>query len=106
MLPSGLGPGNGEVMAPLTGEFRLESDFALARDARTACTWQSFVSNQALMAQSFAKAMTKMALLGQNPRALVDCTEVIQPAPPTARGATLPAGKTRRDIEASVSGTQ
>jgi cytochrome c peroxidase len=40
----------GEVMSPLpltsgndTGEMRLQSDFALARDIRTACFWQGFV---------------------------------------------------------------
>ena len=40
----------GEVMSPLpigqgtdTGEMRLQSDFVLARDQRTACEWQSMV---------------------------------------------------------------
>lgn len=35
----------GEVQSPLPaqGEMRLQSDFALARDPRTACTWQSMV---------------------------------------------------------------
>lgn len=46
----------GEVASPLpaSGEMRLQSDFALARDPRTACTWQSFVNNQKLMSDSFA----------------------------------------------------
>lgn len=43
VLPAGLGPGQGEVLSPLEGEFRLQSDAAFARDPRTACTWQSFV---------------------------------------------------------------
>ena len=35
----------GEVASPIpqSGEMRLQSDFALARDNRTACEWQSFV---------------------------------------------------------------
>ena len=41
-------PGNGsnvgESKSPIPGEFRLLSDELLARDARTACQWQSFVS--------------------------------------------------------------
>ena len=38
------GPHDGEVLSPLPGEVRLQSDFELARDPRTACEWQSFVS--------------------------------------------------------------
>ena len=34
----------GEVESPLPGELRLQSDFLIARDSRTACEWQSFVS--------------------------------------------------------------
>ena len=34
----------GEVMSPIPGEFRLQSDFAISRDSRTACEWQSLVS--------------------------------------------------------------
>lgn len=41
-------PGNGsnvgELLSPLGGEFRLFSDANIARDARTACEWQSFIS--------------------------------------------------------------
>ena len=43
----GSGTGNvGEVTSPLPEqtELRLQSDFALARDNRTACTWQSLIS--------------------------------------------------------------
>ena len=40
----GSGPNDGEVLSPLPGEVRLQSDFELARDPRTACEWQSFVS--------------------------------------------------------------
>ena len=41
-------PGNGsnvgEAESPYPGEFRLLSDQVIARDSRTACEWQSFVS--------------------------------------------------------------
>lgn len=40
----GDGPNQGEVQSPIAGEMRLQSDHDLARDSRTACTWQSFVS--------------------------------------------------------------
>ncbi|EJD42431.1 MnP-atypical, short manganese peroxidase [Auricularia subglabra TFB-10046 SS5] len=106
VLPGNLGPGKGEVLSPFEGEFRLESDFALARDPRTACAWQSFVNDHAAMAKKFATAMAKMGLLGQNPRKLIDCTEVIPQAKPAkAKTAIIPSGKTRKDIEASCRGT-
>ena len=42
------GPGNssqpGEVLSPLAGEMRLQSDFRISQDSRTACFWQAFVS--------------------------------------------------------------
>ena len=48
LLTGTLFPGNGsnvgEVMSPLGGEFRLFSDANIARDPRTACEWQSFIS--------------------------------------------------------------
>lgn len=44
VLPGGLGPGQGEVLSPMEGEFRLQSDAAFARNPLTACTWQSFIS--------------------------------------------------------------
>ena len=40
----GTGGNQGEVESPLHGELRLQSDSELARDSRTACEWQSFVS--------------------------------------------------------------
>ena len=56
------------------------------------------------MVTKFERVMAKLATLGQNPRQLVDCSEVI-PVPAVSRlpPATLPAGKTLRDIEAAVS---
>ncbi|THU84144.1 manganese dependent peroxidase 1 [Dendrothele bispora CBS 962.96] len=89
----------GEVMSPLRGEMRLQSDAELARDPRTACQWQSFVNNQANMQSEFKAAMLKLSLLGQNQRNLVDCSEVI----PVPRAVTdkphLPAGSSLRDVE-------
>ncbi|OBZ76765.1 Versatile peroxidase VPL1 [Grifola frondosa] len=100
----GTGPNLGEVESPLAGEFRLQSDFVLARDPRTACEWQSFVIDRDLMALKFQVVMAKMAVLGQNPFTLTDCSEVIPtppPAPVDIRIAHLPAGKTLKDIQHS-----
>ncbi|KAH9934475.1 heme peroxidase [Epithele typhae] len=96
----------GEVLSPLPGELRLNSDFELARDPRTACEWQSFATNQKLMVARFEAAMKKMTVLGNNVPSLVDCSEVI-PVPKAAASqkAHLPAGKTQKDIEASCKST-
>lgn len=74
-------------MSPLRGEIRLQSDFLLARDSRTACEWQSFVSayhtpslppplrqcspaprvptdNQSKLQSAFKAAFRKMTILG------------------------------------------
>lgn len=89
---------SGEVESPLplgsgvnVGELRLQSDFALAHDARTACTWQGFVNQQEAMMTAFAAAMAKLAVNGQDASTLIDCTEVLPPAtPPLAKPATFP----------------
>ena len=54
------------------------------------------------MVSKFEAAMAKMTVLGHNPRALIDCSDVI-PVPPKAKSNTgfIPAGKTAKDIEAS-----
>ncbi|KAJ7635651.1 heme peroxidase [Mycena polygramma] len=67
----------GEVLSPTKDQFRLQSDVALAHDPRTVVTWVALSVNQQLMASRFAAAMAKMALLGQNARALTDCSEVV-----------------------------
>ncbi|KAI0069868.1 manganese peroxidase 1 [Panus rudis PR-1116 ss-1] len=110
LLKGTLFPGNGsnegEVLSPLAGEFRLQSDFEIARDARTACEWQSFITDHNAMVTKFEKAMAKLAVLGHNPRDLVDCSEVIpKPAAAKSKVARLPAGKTLRDIEAACRAT-
>lgn len=49
--------------------------------------------------------MAKLAVLGQNTREMVDCSEVI-PIPKPRSGRThLPAGTSLQDIEASVRAT-
>ncbi|EIN05778.1 substrate-free manganese peroxidase [Punctularia strigosozonata HHB-11173 SS5] len=103
----GTGNNTGEVTSPLpvgsgndTGELRLQSDFALARDSRTACFWQGFVNQQEFMAASFKAAMAKLAVLGHNRNSLIDCSDVV-PAPSTAavKPASFPATKGPADLE-------
>ncbi|OSD00433.1 class II peroxidase [Trametes coccinea BRFM310] len=95
----GDGPNKGEVLSPLRGEMRLQSDFAIARDSRTACEWQSFVNNQTKVHDMFQFVFHDLSILGQNIDDLVDCTEVI-PVPKPVIGRThFPAGMSARDIE-------
>ncbi|EIN12960.1 manganese peroxidase [Punctularia strigosozonata HHB-11173 SS5] len=97
----------GEVSSPLskhsgndTGELRLQSDFLLARDPRTACFWQGFVNEQDFMSSSFRAAMAKLAVLGHNRNDLIDCSEVVPvPKPAVKKPATFPATKTRNDLD-------
>ncbi|KAK7056144.1 peroxidase [Favolaschia claudopus] len=103
LLVGQLFPGNGsnqgEVLSPLAGEFRLQSDAAFARDPRTACEWQSFIANHNTMTSKFRAAMQKMTVLGQNRNLLTDCSDVI-PVPKTLTTKPfLPAGKTQRDVQ-------
>ncbi|TDL21940.1 manganese peroxidase 1 precursor [Rickenella mellea] len=99
----GTGPHQGEVESPLAGEMRLQSDHNLARDPATACTWQSFANNHALMSSSFAAAMKKLAVVGQNTRRLTDCSDVIPVPKGTSVTPHFPAGKTNADIEQACS---
>ncbi|CAL1697180.1 unnamed protein product [Somion occarium] len=110
LLKGSLFPGNGsnvgEVLSPLAGEFRLQSDFAIARDARTACEWQSFITDHKLMVSKFEKVMAKLAILGHSAHDLVDCSEVIPvPSKAKAQSAKLPAGKTIKDIQHACAAT-
>ncbi|KAJ6535206.1 heme peroxidase [Mycena vulgaris] len=95
----GNGSNQGELVSPLAGEFRLQSDAAFARDPRTACEWQSFIANHNTMQTKFKAAMSKLATLGQVRGLLTDCSEVI-PVPATITTKPfLPAGKTMKDIQ-------
>ncbi|EMD33907.1 fungal class II heme-containing peroxidase [Gelatoporia subvermispora B] len=97
----------GEVASPLpkgsgndTGEMRLQSDFALARDPRTACFWQGFVDEQEFMAESFKAAMAKLAILGHNRASLTDCSDVVPiPRPAVKKPASFPATTGPKDLE-------
>ncbi|KIP10342.1 hypothetical protein PHLGIDRAFT_115595 [Phlebiopsis gigantea 11061_1 CR5-6] len=99
----------GEVASPLplgsgtdTGEMRLQSDFVLARDSRTACFWQGFVNEQEFMAASFKAAMAKLAVLGHNRNALIDCSDVVPtPKPAVGTPASFPATTGPQDLELS-----
>jgi len=71
----------GEVMTAINGTLRLQSDFELAHDSRTACFWQAFALDHQLMVDKFAAAFFKMGLLGQDADSLTDCSEII-PVPP------------------------
>lgn len=117
------GGNQGEVESAIAGEMRLQSDHNLARDSRTACEWQSFVSkytmsvlysrecqvdhtapdNQAKLQSAFKAAMRKMAVLGHNIDNMVDCSDVIPVPKPWTKSATFPAGLTNADIEQAVS---
>nr|AZJ17945.1 manganese peroxidase [Irpex lacteus] len=96
----------GEVESPLAGELRLQSDSELARDARTACEWQSFVGNQQKIQTAFKAAFQKMAVLGVDTSKMVDCSELI-PVPPELKitAAHFPAGKTNADVEQACAST-
>ncbi|KAF7800256.1 hypothetical protein EIP86_011503 [Pleurotus ostreatoroseus] len=97
----------GEVSSPLpitngtdVGELRLQSDFALARDERTACAWQGFVNEQEKMSSAFKAAVSKLAVLGHKRQNLVDCSAVVPvPKPATGKPATFPATTGPKDLE-------
>jgi manganese peroxidase len=97
----------GEVASPLpltsgsdTGELRLQSDFALARDERTACFWQGFVNEQEFMVSSFKAAMSKLAVLGHNRASLIDCSDVVPvPKPAVNKPASFPASTGPQDLQ-------
>ena len=55
------------------------------------------------MVSAFEAVMAKMAILGQDPATLIDCSDVIPtPAAVTLPSPTLPAGKSLADVEAAV----
>lgn len=61
------------------------------------------LANHDLMVSRFERVMAKLAVLGQNPNRLVDCSEVI-PVPKGRVGAAIfPAGKSFADVQVAVS---
>ncbi|KAI0737537.1 manganese peroxidase [Daedaleopsis nitida] len=109
MLNGTLTPGDalhdGEVLSPYPGEFRLQSDFALARHSATACEWQTMIADRANMLQKFEQTMRKMSLLGFDESTLTDCSDVIPTPSGTVADPFLPAGVAMSDIEAACSST-
>lgn len=92
----------GQTDSPIEGEMRLMSDYLISRDSRTSCTWQSFVNNQARMANAFRNAMAKLAVLGQDTSQMIDCSEVIpepKPLPIEHSQSVYPAGFSNADVE-------
>ncbi|KAF8184670.1 manganese peroxidase 1 [Pholiota molesta] len=87
LLKGTLFPGNGsqagEVLSPIAGEMRLQSDFVISQDSRTACLWQSMINDQTRMQTQFKAAMAKLQTLGQ--KNLVDCSDVV-PVPAAFAG--------------------
>ncbi|KAF8168751.1 manganese peroxidase 1 [Pholiota molesta] len=95
----GNGSQSGEVLSPLAGEMRLQSDFALSQDARTACFWQAMVNDQTRMVTEFKAAMAKLQTLGQNTRELIDCSDVV-PVPKAFAGPIkFPASFSHADLQ-------
>lgn len=91
----------GEVESAINGTMRLQSDFLLARDSRTACFWQDLASDHGLLENEFADALFKLSLLGQNEADLTDCSFVI-PFPPSLKDVpSFPPGQTLSDIDQS-----
>jgi cytochrome c peroxidase len=57
------------------------------------------------MAKAFRDAMAKLAILGQDPSYLVDCSEVIpqpKPLPAANRRSVFPHGFTDADVDQAV----
>ncbi|KDR78109.1 hypothetical protein GALMADRAFT_138251 [Galerina marginata CBS 339.88] len=101
LLKGSLFPGNGaqtgEVLSPLHGEMRLQSDFAISQDPRTACFWQAMINNQQLMMAEFKAAMAKLQVLGQ--RNLIDCSDVVPVPKPFTSAIKFPATFSKKDVQ-------
>nr|BAU36968.1 manganese peroxidase [Pholiota nameko] len=94
-------PGNGsqagEVLSPLAGEMRLQSDFAISQDSRTACLWQAMINDQNRMVTQFKAAMAKLQTLGQ--KNLIDCSDVVPVPAPFAGPIKFPASFSQKDVQ-------
>ncbi|KDR65849.1 hypothetical protein GALMADRAFT_162345 [Galerina marginata CBS 339.88] len=101
LLKGNLFPGNGsqvgEVLSPLHGEMRLQSDFAISQDRRTACFWQQMINNQNFMMSQFKAAMAKLQVLGQ--RNLIDCSDVVPIPKPFTSAIKFPASFSKKDVQ-------
>ncbi|KAF9475947.1 manganese peroxidase 1 [Pholiota conissans] len=103
LLKGTIFPGNGsqigEVLSPLAGEMRLQSDFAISQDPRTACFWQAMVNDQNRMVIEFKDAMAKLQALGQNTRELIDCSDVVPAPQPFTGPIKFPASFSNKDLQ-------
>nr|BAU36967.1 manganese peroxidase [Pholiota nameko] len=95
----GNGSQSGEVLSPLAGEMRLQSDFSISQDARTACFWQAMVNDQNRMVTEFKAAMAKLQVLGQDTRRLIDCSDVVPVPQPFAGPIKFPASFSNKDLQ-------
>ncbi|KAK0459157.1 manganese dependent peroxidase 1 [Desarmillaria tabescens] len=91
----------GEVESAIEGEIRLQSDAEIARDGRTACEWQSLMTDHAKLQRVFKDAMLKLSILGHNEGDLIDCSDVIPVPPvlPSNAGPHFPPNITRKDVD-------
>jgi len=78
---------------------RLQSDFAVARDSRTACLWQEMINDQARLQTQFKAAMAKLQVLGQDTRTLIDCSDVVPIPKPFAGPIKFPASFSQANVE-------
>uniref|UniRef100_A0A8H7XNU8 Peroxidase n=1 Tax=Psilocybe cubensis TaxID=181762 RepID=A0A8H7XNU8_PSICU len=103
LLKGKLFPGNGsqpgEVLSPLAGEMRLQSDFVISQDSRTACFWQEMINNQQFMMSQFKAAMAKLQVLGQDTRKLIDCSDVVPVPKPFTQAIKYPASFSKKDVQ-------
>ncbi|KAF8997383.1 MnP-atypical-a, class II peroxidase [Cyathus striatus] len=99
LFPGPNGGKPGEVLSPIHGEMRLQSDFELAHDPRTACLWQAMINDQNRMQTQFKAAMAKLQVLGQNTRKLIDCSDIV-PVPAAFPGPIkFPGSFSKKDIQ-------
>ncbi|KAJ8520008.1 hypothetical protein ONZ45_g3114 [Pleurotus djamor] len=96
---------HGEVMSPIRGEIRLQSDHNLARDSITACEWQSMVDNQEKIQELFPPTILKLSQVGQDPSKMIDCSDVLQTPPPLIGTAHFPASLDHRAVEQACAET-
>lgn len=92
----------GQVNSPIPGELRLQSDFQIARDPRTACAWQVLITNPTKMSADFKAAMTKLSLLGQDITKMTDCSDVIPVPQQIVPRPHFPSGHGLVDIQSAV----
>lgn len=102
LLKGSLFPGNGsqpgEVLSPIAGEMRLQSDFNIAHDPRTACLWQAMINDQTRMQFLFRAAMAKLQTLGQ-PSNLIDCSDVVPIPAPFNTDIKFPPSFSQNDVQ-------